>query len=165
MESEEATRSQVAVLNAQIESLTVKVEGKDRELVDLERQLQELKDRNTALENQLSEYMAAMQEQSKVHVVLSFNFMYCTCTCIISYRDKANASNNTRRQSFFFPKRKRRAASGGTRTHDVLRSRQMLYQLSHRGSLAGRAESLKFIQGKWCLTCTYTVHVHEYTLY
>ena len=81
MESEEATRSQVAVLNAQIESLTVKVEGKDRELVDLERQLQELKDRNTALENQLSEYMAAMQEQSKV--VLSFNFMYCTCTCTV----------------------------------------------------------------------------------
>ena len=40
-------------------------------------------------------------------------------TCIISYRDKANASNDTRRQ-LFFSQRKRRAASGGTRTHDVL---------------------------------------------
>ena len=67
----------MAVLNAQIESLTVKVEGKDRELVDFERQLQEMKDRNTALENQLTEYMAAMQEQTKV--VLPFSFM---CVCI-----------------------------------------------------------------------------------
>ena len=33
----------------------------------------------------------------------------------------------------FFPKRKRRAASGEIRTHDVLRARQTLYQLSHRG--------------------------------
>ena len=36
--------------------------------------------------------------------------------------------------SFF--QRKRRAASGGTRTRDLLRSRQMLYQLSHRGMQA-----------------------------
>ena len=42
-----------------------------------------------------------------------------TCTCVISYRDKANASNDARRQ-LFFPKRKRRAASGGTQTRDVL---------------------------------------------
>ena len=31
----------------------------------------------------------------------------------------------------FFPKRKRRAASGGTRTRNVLRSRQTLYQHVH----------------------------------
>ena len=61
--------------------------------------------------------------------------------CIISHRDKANANNNTQRQL-------RRAASGGTRTRDVLHSRQTLYQLSHRGSSAGQAEYLKFIQGK-----------------
>ena len=41
------------------------------------------------------------------------------------------------------PKRKRRAASGGIQTRDVLRARQMLYQLSHRGSSAGQAESLQ----------------------
>ena len=49
--------------------------------------------------------------------------------------------------SLFF-RGKRRAASGGTRTHDPLRSRQMLYQLSHRGSSAGQTESLRFIKGK-----------------
>ena len=42
----------------------------------------------------------------------------------------------------FFLKRKRRAASCGTRTRDVLHTRQTLYQLSHRGSSAGQAESL-----------------------
>ena len=54
--------------------------------------------------------------------------------------------------TLFFLKRKRRAASGGTRTRDVLHSGQMLYQLSHQGSSAGWAESLKLIQGKWRLT-------------
>ena len=42
-----------------------------------------------------------------------------------------------------FSKRKRRAASGGIRTRDVLRARQTLYQLSHRGSSAGQAKSFK----------------------
>ena len=65
--------------------------------------------------------------------------------CIISHRDKANANNDARRQQ-------RRAASGRTRTRDVLHSRQTLYQLSHRGSSAGQAESLEFIQGKWRLS-------------
>ena len=93
-------------------------------------------------------YIQPTSQEESVHV-----HVQCTrtCTCIISYRDKANASNDTRRQ-LFFSKRKRRAASGGTRTHDVLHSRQMLYQLSHRGSSAGRTESLKFIQGKWHLS-------------
>ena len=45
----------------------------------------------------------------------------------------------------FFFKRKGRAASGGTRTHNILHTRQTVYQLSHRGSSAGQAESL---QGK-----------------
>ena len=53
--------------------------------------------------------------------------------------------------SLFF-QRKRRDASGRTPTRNVLRSRQMLHQVSHRGSSAGRAESLKFIQGKWHLS-------------
>jgi len=45
-------------------------------------------------------------------------------------------------------KRKRRAAS---RTRHVLRTRQMLYHLSHQGSSAGQAESLDVIQGQRCL--------------
>ena len=63
-----------------------------------------------------------------------------------------NSVNETRQskattpkdKSFFF-KRKGRAASGGIRTHNILHTRQTLYQLSHRGSSAGQAESL---QGK-----------------
>ena len=65
----------------------------------------------------------------KVHLhvhILNTVHSFSICTCIISYRDKANASNDTRRQLFFF-QRKRRAASGGTRTRNLLRSRQMLY--------------------------------------
>ena len=57
-------------------------------------------------------------------------------TCIISYRDKANIKATTPEDNSFFLKRKRRAASGGTRTRDVLRARQTLYQLSYRGSSA-----------------------------
>ena len=49
----------------------------------------------------------------------------------------------------FFLKRKRSySTSGRIRTHKVLRTRQTLYQLSHQGSSAGQAESLKSIQGK-----------------
>ena len=64
----------------------------------------------------------------------------CICTLLISYRDKAKQDNYTWRQ-LFFSGGKRRAASGGTRTCDVLRARQTLYQLNHRGSSAGQAES------------------------
>ncbi len=42
----------------------------------------------------------------------------------------------------FFPKKKR-TASGGTQTHGILHTVQMLYQLSHQGSPAGQAESFK----------------------
>ena len=45
-----------------------------------------------------------------------------------------------------FLKRKRRAASDGTRTRDVLHTRQTLYQLSHQCSSAGQAESLNVMQ-------------------
>ena len=51
--------------------------------------------------------------------------------------------NYTVRQLLLFPREKRRVASGGIRTRDVLRTRQTLYQLSHRSSSAGQAESLK----------------------
>ena len=54
--------------------------------------------------------------------------------------------------TLFFLKRKRRAASGGTRTRDVLHTVQMLYQLSHRGSSAGQAESLNVMQRQSCLS-------------
>ena len=54
----------------------------------------------------------------------------------------------------FFPKRKRRAASGRTRTRGVLRSRQMFYQLSHRGSSVGQAEWRLSSDKQGYSTCT-----------
>ena len=72
----------------------------------------------------------------------------CTCACIISQRDRQIQATMPKDNSSF----PRRAALGGTWTCNVLRSRQTLYQLSHRGSSAGQAESLKFVQGKWRLS-------------
>ena len=73
-----------------------------------------------------------------------------TCTCIFSKAGqlRPKQGNYTQRQLLFFPKRKRKASSGGTRTRDILCTRQTLYQLSHRGSSAGEAESLNVIQGQ-----------------
>ena len=48
------------------------------------------------------------------------------------------------KENSFFP----RAASGGTWIREILRTRQTLYQLSHRGSSAEQAESLNVIQGQ-----------------
>ena len=74
----------------------------------------------------------------------------CSCTSV-----HVNSVNETRQSKAtmpadhsFFLKRKRRAASGGIQTRNTLRTRQTLYQLSHRGSSAGQAESSKFAQGK-----------------
>ena len=73
-----------------------------------------------------------------------------------------------------FLKRKRRAASGRTRTHDVLHTRQTFYQLSHRGSSAGQAESLNVMQRQSHLfpdkqgnsiSVLYSIHVHAYYLH
>ena len=44
-------------------------------------------------------------------------------------------------QLLFLKRKKKGAASGGSRTSDVLRTRQMFYRLSDRGSSAGQAES------------------------
>ena len=98
-------------------------------------------------------YTTSAKLQNGIETMLSrkIDSLKLTYMCIFTHRDKANPSNDARRQ-LFFSKRKRRAASGGTRTRGVLCSRQTLYQLSHRGSSAGQAESLKFIQGKWRLS-------------
>ena len=44
----------------------------------------------------------------------------------------------------FFPREK----MSWIRTCNILHTMQMLYQLSHQGSSAGQAKSLKFLQGK-----------------
>ena len=66
------------------------------------------------------------------------------------------------RRQLFFLKRKRRA---GIRTRNILRTRQTLYQLSHRGSSAGQAKSLNIMQGQMRLFPDkqgYSISVYTY---
>ena len=66
---------------------------------------------------------------------------------------------------FFSILRKRRAASGRTRTHDVLHTRQTLYQLSHQGSSAGQAESLNVMQRQSHLSPDNRLTLSQYSMY
>ena len=73
LEAEEELHSRIAALNTQLESLTAKFEEKDRELVAQERQIKEMKNMNAALENQLTEYMDALEHQNKVKMQCLFS--------------------------------------------------------------------------------------------
>ena len=66
----------------------------------------------------------------------------------ISQRDQTRQGKATMSENRSFFSREKLAASGGTQTHDILLTMQMLYQLSHRGSSAGQAESLNVMQGQ-----------------
>ena len=70
-------KSRLDILTAQIDSLSTKLEEKDKEMVFQESQLKEMKNMNAALENQLTEYMDALELQNKVQ--------QCTCTCMSTY--------------------------------------------------------------------------------
>ena len=52
----------------------------------------------------------------------------------------------------FFPREKEELPWAGLQPMPFCFPGRPLYQLSHRGSSAGQAESLKFIQGKWRLS-------------
>ena len=72
------------------------------------------------------------------------------CTVPVQYR-YVNSFKETRQSKQLHPKTTpffSREKMSCLRICDVLRARQTLYQLSHRGSSAGQAESLKFMQGK-----------------
>ena len=77
-------------------------------------------------------------------VFLGYTFLHCIVHVHVHERSviETRQSKATEDNSLFL-KRKRRAASGGIRTCNVLCTRQTLYQLSHRGSSAGQAESLQ----------------------
>ena len=79
-------------------------------------------------------------------------YMYLHERSVIETRQ---SKATTPEDNLCFLKRKRRAASGGVRTCDILRTRQMLYQLSHRGNSTGQVESLNVMQGQR--------HVHVHT--
>ena len=58
-------------------------------------------------------------------------FTYSICQHVDRRRIKATTPKKT---TLLFPKRKRRPASCGIQIHDILCTRRVLYQLSHRGS-------------------------------
>ena len=62
----------------------------------------------------------------------------------------------------FFPREKELPRAGLEPATFCILGRP-LYQLSHRGSSAGQAESLKFVQGKWRLFPDIHVHVHVHS--
>lgn len=78
LEEMEEMQSRLDTQSSQIASLTAKLEEKDKELVFNERQLKEQKNMNAALENQLTEYMDALDHQNKVEFTCVHTY---TCTC------------------------------------------------------------------------------------
>ena len=87
-----------------------------------------------------------------------------TCIILCTYDERSvietrQSKATTPEDNSIFLKRKRRAASGGTRTRDVLHTRQTLYQLSNQGSSAGQAESLNVMQRHSRLSPDILVHV------
>ena len=81
--------------------------------------------------------------------LLSFFFLR-TVHATIRQGDKARQSNYTQRQLFNF--QKKMSCLGRDSSRNTLHTVQMLYQLSHRGSSAGQAESLKVMQVQRCLS-------------
>lgn len=59
-------KSRLDVLTAQIDSLSTKLEEKDKEMGFQEKQSKEMKNMNAALDNQLTKYMDALELQNKV---------------------------------------------------------------------------------------------------
>ena len=61
--------------------LQSKLEEKATELQFQEAQVKEMKNMNAALENQLTEYMDALEDQNKVHVHVYTLYMYSLSAC------------------------------------------------------------------------------------
>ena len=62
--------------------------------------------------------------------------------------------------TLFFPREKEELPRAGLEPATFCVLGRLLYQLSHRGSSAGQAESLKFVQGKWRLSPDKQGYVH-----
>ena len=63
-------RSELDVMSAEITSLTAQLKEREEEVRAKEDQLEEMKNMNTALENQLTEYMDALELQNQVKTSL-----------------------------------------------------------------------------------------------
>ena len=110
-----------------------------------------------------------------VHAWCVCTHVMCVCAHVLVVNETRQSKATKPENNSFFLKRKWRTASGGIWTRNVLCTRQTLYQLSHKGSSAGQAESLKFMQNKGRLshvhmslnstrTCTLIVR-HNYYMY
>ena len=67
----------------------------------------------------------------------------CTCTVQSLRQGKAKQLHEHMKTTLLFFPRQKQASPGGIRTHNVLHTRQTLYQLSHQGSSVGQAESFQ----------------------
>ena len=88
-----------------------------------------------------------------IYMYVHFWCMYTsTCDYIITCNVHVNSVNETRPTEATIPEDNSFfSASGRIRTRNILHTRRF-FQLSHRGSSAGQAKSLKFIQGKESLS-------------
>ena len=59
-------------------------------------------------------------------------------------RHKSKQGNATNMNISFSMENEKKSCSGGIQTHDILLTRQMLYQLSYHGSSAGWVESRQY---------------------
>ena len=99
-----------------------------------------------------------IQSSTHIQIMVSCDVImggdHCLFACIVtavhnrSVRETRQRKVTTPEDLFF---QRKRAASDRTQTHNMLHTMQMLYQLSHRGSPTGQAESLTFMQGQRCL--------------
>ena len=85
-------------------------------------------------------YMYTSGKETRQFKAKQLHLKSATCKCKLIQRDKVSKATMPKYNSLKW------AASSGIQARDVLRARQTLYQLSHRGSSAGQAESL--IQAK-----------------
>ena len=70
IEELEDVRSQVDIISAEVASLKAAMAEREGEVLAKETLLKEMKNMNAALENQLTEYMDALDHQNQVRLVL-----------------------------------------------------------------------------------------------
>ena len=86
------------------------------------------------------------RKKHQMHLLQSLWLSGCY-THVNSFKETRQSKQLRPKTTPFFSREKMSCLrpQGGIRTCNILRARQTLYQLSHRGSSAGQAESLKFI--------------------
>ena len=93
-------------------------------------------------QGQTEERVLVMDQSHTANTTTASVYTYTVHTCLHtvyihvherSVTETRQSKATTPVDNSLFPKRKRRAASGGTRTHDVLHTRQMFYMYMRKG--------------------------------